>query len=135
MPLMEWSEQLSTGIASVDRQHKVIVGYINELYDGIERGEVKGVLDTILMGLVSYTRTHFAYEEMMFKVYDYAEKKEHLEVHERMVARVADFRDRFKAGETDIGPELLEFLKDWLYHHILEDDMAYTEYLIGKGAK
>ena len=135
MPLMEWSEQLSTGIPSVDRQHKVIVGYINELHDGIENGELKGVLDTILMGLVSYTRTHFAYEEMMFKVYHYAEKESHQAAHERMVARIAEFRERFKDGETDIGPELLEFLKDWLYHHILEDDMNYSEYLIGRGAK
>ena len=46
-------------------------------------------------------------------------------MHQRMVDKVGEFKDRFARGETDVGPELLEFLKDWLSHHILEDDMAF----------
>ncbi len=135
MPLMEWSEKLSTRIPSIDRQHQVILKYINDLHDGIESGETKGILDITLDGLVSYTRTHFAYEEMLFKRYGYEQQVEHLKVHERMVNRISSYRDRYKHGEKDIGLELLEFLKDWLYHHILEDDMAYTGHLIAQGVK
>lgn len=135
MPLMEWSEKLSTRIPSVDRQHQVILKYINDLHDGIENGTVKSILDSTLDGLVGYTRTHFAYEEMLFKRYGYDHRVEHLRVHERMVSKISDYRDRYKHGESELGPELLEFLKDWLYHHILEDDMAYSEHLIAQGVK
>lgn len=135
MPLMEWNEKLSTSIPSIDRQHQVILKYINELHDGIEGGKVKSILDSTLDGLVNYTRTHFAYEEMLFRRYAYDKQAEHLEVHARMVEKISSYRDRYKRGEEDIGPELLEFLKDWLYHHILEDDMAYSEQLIAQGVK
>ena len=135
MPLMEWSDQLSTRIPSIDRQHKVILGYINDLHDGIEKGEIKGILDIVMQGLVNYTRTHFAYEEMLFKRYGYEDQVEHLKTHERMVVKISDFKDRYTHGAKDIGPELLEFLKDWLTHHILEDDMAYSEHLIAQGVE
>ena len=133
MPLMEWSEKLSTKIPSIDRQQKVILGYINDLHDGIERGEARTVLDSVIEGLVNYTRTLFAYEEILFKRYDYEQKAEHVELHQRMMAKITDFKNRYTGGERDIGPELLEFLTDWLYHHILEDDMAYTDHLIAQG--
>jgi len=68
---MEWTDKLSADIASVDRRHQVIVGYINELHDGLEGGAVKGILDHVLEGLVNDTRTHFAYEEMPLGVYGY----------------------------------------------------------------
>ena len=135
MPLMEWSENLSTHIPSVDRQHKVILGYINDLHDGIERGDVKGILDITLNGLVNYTRTHFAYEEMLFKRFGYEQQAEHKAVHERMIGKISDFKERYVKGDKEIGPELLEFLKDWLYHHILEDDMAYSEHMVEQGVK
>ncbi len=135
MPLMEWSENLSTHIPSVDRQHKVILGYINDLHDGIERGDVKGILDITLNGLVNYTRTHYAYEEMLFKRFGYEQQAEHKAVHERMIGKISDFKERYVKGDKEIGPELLEFLKDWLYHHILEDDMDYSAFMIEKGVQ
>ena len=135
MPLMEWSEKLSTRIPSIDRQHRVILGYINDLHDGIEAGDCKGVLEVTLNGLVNYTRTHFAYEEMLFRRFGYEQQQEHKAVHERMIGKVADFKQRYLEGDRDIAPELLEFLKEWLYHHILEDDMAYSEHMVGKGVQ
>ena len=135
MPLIEWSDKLSTRIPSIDRQHRVILGYINELHDGLEKDEHRGILDHVLRGLVGYTRTHFAYEEMLFKRFGYEQHEEHMAVHRRMVGKITDFKERFSRGEADIGPELLEFLKDWLYHHILEDDMAYSEFMLAQGLK
>ncbi len=135
MPLMEWSPKLSTNIPSIDRQHKVILGYINDLHDGIESGDCKGILEITLNGLVNYTRTHFAYEEMLFRRFGYEQQAEHVEVHERMIGKVADFKQRYVHGDRDIAPELLDFLKNWLYHHILEDDMAYSEHMVGQGVK
>ena len=72
---------------------------------------------------------------MLFKRYAYEQQAAHLEVHARMVDRISSYRDRYQRGEKDIGAELLEFLKEWLYRHLLEDGMAYTEYLIAQGAR
>ncbi len=135
MPLVEWSDKFSTKIPSIDRQHRVILGYINQLHDGIESGEYRGVLDIVLRGLVSYTRSHFAYEEMLFKRFNYEQSAEHLATHQRMVEKIIEFRDLHAKGQSNIGPELLEFLRDWLFHHILEDDMAYSNLMIEQGVQ
>lgn len=132
-PLMEWSSKFATRIPSIDRQHKVIIGFINDLHAGMEEGEVRGVVGHTLQGLINYTRVHFAYEAMLFKVHGFADQEEHLAVHERMVEKIGDFKQRFDKGEADISEELLDFLKNWLFHHILEDDMAYAEQLRDKG--
>jgi len=135
MPLMSWNEKLSIKVPSVDRQHKVIIKHINELNDAIQEGNSKGVCRLILRSLSNYTRVHFAYEEMLFKRYDYPTKQEHLAVHERLLGKVVKYKDRFDKGETDIGEELLEFLQEWLYHHILEDDMAYSDFMVERGVE
>ena len=135
MPLMEWSSKYATRIPSIDRQHKVIIGFINDLHSGMEEKEVRGIVGQTLQGLINYTRVHFAYEAMLFKVYGFDDQQEHLATHERMVEKIGEFKERFDKGETDISDELLTFLKNWLFHHILEDDMAYSEHLRAKGVE
>ncbi len=135
MPLMTWNDSFSVGIPSIDRQHQVIINTINELHDLIHDGGTNGVLASILRGLASYTRVHFAYEEMLFKRHDYPSTADHRASHERLLRKVLMYKDRFNGGEKNIAPELLEFLKEWLYHHIMEDDMAYSAHLRERGAK
>ena len=50
MPLLEWSPLLSTGIESIDQQHRVLLGLVNELNDALEDGtsdkHIKQIFDT-----------------------------------------------------------------------------------------
>ncbi len=133
---MEWRDQFSVGIPSVDRQHKVLIKYINQLHVASKK-EDGGALEIghILGGLISYTKVHFAYEEMMFRTYQYPGTDDHMLSHRRVLEKVAWYKRRFDNQETDIAKELLELLIYWLNHHILQEDMAYSEYLIGKGAR
>ncbi|HGX93839.1 MAG TPA: bacteriohemerythrin [Candidatus Tenderia sp.] len=135
-PLMEWRDQFSVGIPSVDRQHKVLIKYINQLHIASQR-EDGGALEVghILGGLISYTKVHFAYEEMMFRTYQYPETDDHMLSHQRVLEKVAWYKRRFDNQETGIAKELLDLLIYWLNHHILQEDMAYSQYLIKKGAR
>lgn len=135
MPFIEWNENLSVHVPSVDRQHRTLIKYINELSDAVERGNSQALVGHILKGLAGYTKIHFAYEEMLFKSYNYPETDDHKTVHVKLLEKVTTFGDRFERGETDIGPELLAFLKRWLNHHILGDDMAYSEFMRKHGVQ
>jgi hemerythrin len=133
MPLFEWDEILSIKIPSVDRQHKVLIGYINELYDNMQTGRINNsLIDFILKKLVGYTRTHFAYEEILFSTYKYPDQADHKLAHEKLLNKVVDFKTRFEKGE-DVAVELLEFLKNWLTNHILKEDIAYSQHMIDNG--
>jgi len=123
MALIEWTEDLNTGIRVIDNQHQRIVEYINKLGHAQEhhsREEVSEVLDE----LVDYTLSHFAFEESLMEESGYAYINAHKKVHELFVKRVADYQQRFKMNE-DIAEELINTLRAWLINHIKNDDKDY----------
>jgi len=125
MALIEWTDDLSTGIPVIDSQHQRIVEYINKLdhaHAHHSRDEVAGVLEE----LVDYTLSHFAFEESLMEDSGYAFVNAHKRVHQLFVKRVADYQQRFKIGE-EIEVELMNTLRAWLINHIKNDDQDYGE--------
>jgi hemerythrin len=137
MAFYEWTERLAVGIASIDRQHKTLIGYINTLAEAMHdnKGIPPVVLGLVLDNLVTYTKMHFIYEEMLFDRYGYQEAEDHKKHHKKLIMQVAEYCERFKKGDNDFGKELLEFLMWWLNHHILIDDVAYSAFLAQQGCK
>ena len=62
MSLLEWTNDLNTGIDWIDDQHRQVVQYIDDLRDARLAGHadrISGIIDQ----LVDYTVTRFALEE------------------------------------------------------------------------
>lgn len=135
MAFFEWTPRLSVGLDSVDRQHRLLIGYINELSDAVEGGRSGNVLQKILERLRNYTRVHFAYEEAMFKVYRYEEANDHAYAHHAFVRMIEECETRQAKGETNVAADLLQYLKTWLAEHILVEDKAYAKVLAERGAQ
>ncbi|MEZ5589239.1 MAG: bacteriohemerythrin [Gammaproteobacteria bacterium] len=135
MAFMEWTEELSVKIPSIDRQHRTLIGYINKLDDALGRGHAEQLIEMILNGLVRYTTAHFMYEEMLFSLHHYPETDGHKIAHGKLYKKVDEFKQRFAQGDPTVGPELLDFLKSWLQKHILKEDMAYSGFFQECGVK
>ena len=58
MSFFEWKDDYSVGIDKIDKQHRKLVGYLNELYESMKAGKGKGTLGAVLKGLVEYTKNH-----------------------------------------------------------------------------
>ena len=86
MALFQWKPEYSVGIERFDRQHRVLVGFLNELYEAMRAGHGRRALANVLNGLMVYTRTHFADEEEWMKRCGYPGFAEHKRKHERMSA-------------------------------------------------
>jgi hemerythrin len=125
MAYLHWSSDLDTGIEVIDKQHRRIVDYLNELNSANETG-VKDATNQVLNELVDYTLTHFAFEEELQERAGYPFLKAHKRVHEIFTKRVAEFQKRAATGEN-VAPELLSMLKIWLVNHIKGDDADYAE--------
>jgi len=125
MAYLHWSSDLDTGIDVIDKQHRRIVDYLNELNDANGRGDVAATIH-VLNELVDYTITHFAFEEELQERAEYPFLKAHKRVHEIFAKRVAEFQKRAEAGEN-VAPELLSMLKIWLVNHIKGDDADYVD--------
>jgi hemerythrin len=135
MAFFDWSAQYSVGVAKIDEQHRKLVGFLNDLYEAMKAGQGKETLGQVLDGLVDYTRTHFAAEEGMMKLYGYPDLPAHKAVHEKMTAKVLDIQREFKAGKISSPIQVTNFLKDWLAKHISETDRRYAPHFAQRGVK
>jgi hemerythrin len=63
---------------------------------------------------------------------DYSDFASHKEKHNKIVAQVEGFKERFNRGE-DLGEEFSEFLEGWLLNHIKKSDKSYSKCLNDNG--
>ena len=133
MPLIQWSDRLSIGIDSVDKQHKVLISLLNKLNDAIAEGNADLILAEIFDGLSAYTIKHFAYEEGLFKKYGYNGTEAHTHEHAALIKQIKNLRQKMDEGDSMVNVEVLDFLKEWLTYHILVCDKDFAPFLIDKG--
>lgn len=133
--LVTWSESLSVGIEEIDDQHRVLVDLLNQVYDAVVLKKAEAEIAEVIQQLNDYTRIHFALEESMMRLLGYAEYEAHKARHEKLVAELNRYAERFNEKGASISFELLQFLKDWLTKHIQESDRGYTSHFIACGAK
>ncbi len=133
--LMGWNASLDIGIDEINRQHKLLVAMLNEVSQIIgANGNLKAV-QRVLHGLVSYTHTHFGYEERLLEKYNYPDLVSHKVKHKELLAKLVVYKNQIDSGDDSIADELLEFLKEWLIRHIKGSDMLYAKDLKEKGVK
>ncbi len=135
MPIFVWNDQYSLDIQEIDEQHKVLVNLINSVYDGMAERKGREHIGQILDQLIEYTRTHFAVEECLLRIFGYPGYEAHKQLHDNLVHKVVQMRDNYMAGRDQTGMELLDFLKTWLTSHILHNDKDYSTYLHKQGVK
>jgi hemerythrin-like metal-binding protein len=97
--------------------------------------QTTAVTGNILDRLVSYTVMHFGVEEKLFQKHGYPDADQHKKVHEKLIAKVIDFKTKVDKGDGTISMELMDFLKDWLVSHIKGTDKKYVPFLKQHGVR
>lgn len=123
MPVI-WTKDLNTGIDLIDKQHRCLLDYINQLEDAGRSGD-RLVVGETLDACVDYILSHFAFEESLQEEAGYQFQKAHKKVHELFARRIHEYQRRFNSGE-DVAGELHDLLGRWLIDHIKRDDADYV---------
>jgi hemerythrin len=133
---MEWNEAYSVGVAVFDDEHKKLVAILNELHAGL-RGEIdKLALQRISDKLVDHALMHFRHEEMYFDDWSFPEAAAHIADHAKLRQQVFDYRNQILDKDSrELALEMLNFLCQWLGHHIMVEDRQYGIYLRNKGVR
>lgn len=134
MPLMQWSEKMSVGLAELDSDHKQLIRVINQLgADAINRDRRDAVRQS-LFALLRYAEFHFAREEKVMAACQYPGIEEHKIEHREFVDKMHRLSQSFDENPEDsadvVNETLLNYLQDWLNHHILIEDKAYCPYAL-----
>ena len=134
MALVVWNERFSTGIPSVDDQHKTLFKTVNDFHEGLVAGRAKEQLAQTLNALVDYTVKHFQTEEDFMKRHQFPGVAGHTAEHHLLLEEVGSFKAKWTDNPAAVRPmEVARFLGDWLTHHIQEMDFQYARFLKEKG--
>ena len=126
MNRLTWNETMSVGVEKFDRHHQNLIDIINRLEEGGSRREIS----KILKELIEYTRYHFSTEEEAMDSCGYEKAESHREKHRYFEKKVEDLVSRFASSRLDPEKDILPFLREWLYQHIMVDDRLYGKKLI-----
>ena len=126
LTVVTWTEAMSVQIATLDRDHKTLVGLLNQLAIAENRQD-RINLEEVLDELVSYTLYHFEKEERLLSMAGYPGLADHATSHRALADRVLTIRRRFfEADYPSLGDEVVELLTSWLSAHILGEDLDYA---------
>lgn len=128
MPILLWETRFELGIPQFDEHHRHLVDLLNAVYQASIDDSCRGSLGAVVRNLVEYAQYHFAVEEEAMTVSGYTGQAQHRAEHEQFGAMVEAFQHELAAGQ-DISTDLLSFLGNWLFDHILLSDAQYCSAL------
>lgn len=131
MVWMVWDERLAVGVEQIDAEHRHLLALVNELYDALQSGRSKGVLQRTYAELVDYTLTHFAHEEALMQEADYPGLDAHRRLHAELRDGTLQLQHKAQGAADSLAISLvtMQFLRDWLLHHICGSDRQFAAYL------
>lgn len=124
MQAIKWDESMSTGVESLDAQHRQLITWLNELLVAMSEGRGRAELDRLLSQLGGYATLHFSNEEACFEKYRCPLAAQNAEAHKQFIATFQSMRDEFdRDGPTShlvvrVETELMR----WLTTHIKRTD-------------
>lgn len=124
-----WRDEFCTGREDIDEQHQQLFSLLDKLYDAVCAGEGASVVESVVIELVAYTRTHFYQEESLMREYNYPCIEEHQREHQWLLQKVDDKMAALRRGDKVMSIELLEFMNEWLGNHIIKSDTQLTRHL------
>lgn len=132
MSILTWNNQLVLGIESVDNQHKNLIDLTNQLDEAVAIGTDRDSIINIVNGLIDYTVYHFEHEEQLMMAANYNQElyAVHEAEHQEFVAKMLDVQREVHVNIDSITADLMDYVINWLYHHILNTDKQMALSLI-----
>jgi hemerythrin len=119
---MEWYDSYCIGNEKIDSQHKELVEMISRLQESLTGATLKQETANAIKFLVQYTRQHFADEEELMERIAFEGYDHHKLQHEKLITEVTNVLLDIKKGKQINPFELFDFLLEWLFTHIKNED-------------
>ena len=128
---VEWHEGLSVGVEEIDRQHKLLLDKYNAFFSAYSEGRPDEEVIRLLNFLEEYVVVHFADEERLQRRIGFPDFQQHQKVHQELVRRVAELRERLVTQGPDqaLVASTGLLLTGWLIEHISVIDRAIGRFV------
>jgi hemerythrin len=124
MPTISWDVSMSTGVDTLDNQHKQLIAWLNDLLDAISLGRSGAEVARLIDRLSGYTVMHFGGEEACMEHYRCPVAARNAAAHREFVLTLAAFKGEYEAtGVTaQLAVRVQTELMRWLTGHIKRID-------------
>ncbi len=128
MPIT-WDDSMSTGLPTVDAQHKDLFRQVNAFHAAMSQGQATEELARLLDFLGQYTVRHFADEERYMEQLKCPAAEANKAAHKQLLDTFGELRERFEqqGGGPMIAMEIYRTLSDWLVKHVQGIDSKLRE--------
>jgi hemerythrin len=133
METIRWSDDLSVGVPEMDNQHQKLIGMINRLIREQKSLTDPTTIAELLTEMTDYALEHFRAEEYLMSEYGYEHKDRQVLQHEAFITKTQEFYSATNVGTNILSMALLDYLRNWLVDHILDEDMKYKSFFKSKG--
>jgi len=129
MAELTWGDRYAVGVEAIDDEHKELFDAVRELESAMARFAQPAEMGELLKKLSASTARHFADEEAMMREAKYPGLALHMANHQRLMEKVQAFAARHSQSGVTVNQHALNFLRDWLLHHIENDDVRLGSWL------
>ncbi len=127
MEYVKWTPELSLDHPLIDEQHKNLFDIVNILIKNVDANQE--LIKKTLVDLKTYCELHFSEEEAILGERNYPRLEDHKFEHRFFIRRISSFCKKVVDENEELSEKMLEFLVDWVKHHIIEEDLDYKKYL------
>jgi len=122
MSLIEWKNEFSVGVASVDLEHRQMIDLINDLHDLVGDNASEEEVSTMLGEIFAQISAHFALEEKFMRESRYPHFPDHKGDHEKLLDELRDIMDRVEDDGRYDETALSDELREWFTNHFRTHD-------------
>jgi hemerythrin len=128
---IEWTVDLSVGIAEIDEQHKELFKRINQLLEACNQGKGKETVGQTIEFLGNYVLEHFGSEEAQMIKYNYPDYSQHKAYHTEFIKSFSELKAKFEADGPGSHIVIMtnRVVVGWLNSHIRNVDKLFGAYL------
>lgn len=124
----QWKPSFSVNVEDMDHQHRGFISLLMELSEIAEKQDInKTQFRELHRKLTGYADRHFQDEERLLTAVDYPELYQQKRHHQFFLEELARLEAAFSSGEKTAVRGMVDFLRDWLFSHILMEDRKYAE--------
>jgi hemerythrin-like metal-binding protein len=128
MPIVGPFKPFLTGIESIDTQHRELFESLATAIEAIESGAPNHVIEEVMAYLAIHAIRHCQTEESLMKQAEFPDRISHMNQHQELILQIREIQYQRSKGHI-VGSDVIEFLWEWVDHHIRESDRNYVGYL------
>ena len=129
---IEWKDEMATGIAEIDNQHRQWIDFYNRLDEIMlsdDKEELKFAKAQILEEMSEYVDFHFQFEEEYMRKIGFPEVERHWRLHKNFRNEIYTICRSYREGNIVLNTEIMNTIKNWLIDHIMAEDMKMKPFV------